>query len=78
MGKYSKCYRCGWGLDVPTIMNAMRGERECPNCDQPIQLTLDDKIAAANALVDRVEYLEKRVASLNREMLPHRKIGGQW
>lgn len=66
MGAYTYCMHCSHGIGAPTLPEVLRGELVCPGCARPLRVRNDpeDVADAAQALIDRVEDLERKLAAL--------------
>lgn len=68
MSDWSYCMHCRQGLDAPSLGDVLRGLRICPNvlCSAVLDVRNEpgDAADAADALLERVEELERKLASL--------------
>ena len=58
MGAWAYCHKCDGGFDRPTIREAFKGFMDCWRCGTSRDLDEDDKTAAVDEVVDRLEKLE--------------------
>jgi transcription initiation factor IIE alpha subunit len=70
MGAWAYCHKCSGGFDKPTIREAFKGFMDCWRCGTSRDLDEDDKTAAVDEVVERLERLERIVLSEKRKTRP--------
>ncbi|QIV65813.1 hypothetical protein Cp1R7AA1_189 [Mesorhizobium phage Cp1R7A-A1] len=70
MGAWAYCHKCSGGFDKPTIREAFKGFMDCWRCGTSRDLDEDDKTAAIDEVVERLERLESIVLSEKRKSPP--------
>lgn len=60
---YAYCPECGNGLNPPSISEAVAGTRDCPHCQEEIDVPTHHSVDAFERLEERVAALEARHSS---------------